>query len=135
MTTPKFAKADADRMLGRLDRLAETIQTNHESWGMPFDTAKGLVNEIDKTADEIEAAAFGAASLQNRQIEVVTASSKKAEVIQRDGDEPYMDTFKNPQAPVQIEADEPYMKEYTVDQSSGVIHGESTTGRDLAPGH
>lgn len=140
MTMPKFAKEDAERILGRLDRLAHTIQTNHQSWGIPFDAAKNLVNEIDRTADEVETAAFGAESLLKRQIEVVTASAPKpaaktAEVIQRDGDEKYMDTFKNPQAPVQIEADEPYMKAYADDQSSAVIHGESTTGRDLAPGH
>lgn len=133
MTMPKFAKEDADRILGRLDRLAHTIQTNHESWGIPFDAAKGLVNELDKTADEIESAAFGAESLQKRQIEVVTASSKRAEVIQREPDEKYMDTFRNPMAPVQIEADEPYMKAYADDQSSAVNHGQSETGRKLAP--
>jgi len=133
MTMPKFAAADANRILGRLDRLANEIQTNHDSWGMPFDTAKDLVNELDKTADEVEMAAFGEESLQNRQIEVVTASSKKAEVIQRDADEKYMDTFKNPMQPHQIEADEPYMKLYGDDQSSAVNHGKSETGRPLAP--
>ena len=133
MTMPKFAKEDADRILGRLDRLAHTIQTNHESWGIPFDAAKGLVNELDKTADEIESATFGAESLQKRQIEVVTASIKKAEVIQREPDEKYMDTFRNPMAPIQVEADEPYMKAYADDQSSAVIHGQSETGRKLAP--
>jgi len=139
MTMPKFAKEDADRILGRLDRLAHTIQTDYEKMGMPFETAKDIVNDLDKTADEIEEAAFGADSLQRRQIEVVTASAAKkpegktAEVIQRDADEKYMDTFKNPQAPVQIEADEPYMKLYSDDQSSDVRHGVSETGRKLAP--
>ena len=130
MTTPKFAKEEANKILARLDRVAETIQTKHESWAMPFDEAKAIVNAIDETADTIEKAAFGEESFARRQAHIV-----KAEVIQRDGDEPYMDTFKNPQAPVQIEADEPYMKEYSVDQSSEVHHGKSTTGRPLAPSH
>jgi len=123
MSLPKFASKDADQILGRLDRMARHIQANHESWGMPFDTAKAMVNDLDKTADDIEIAAFGKESFQKRQ----------AEVIQRDADEKYMDTFKNPMAPVQTESDEPYMKAYGDDQSSAVIHGTSETGRKLAP--
>lgn len=131
--TPKFAKQDADRILSRLDRIAHNIQSNYEAMGLDFDTAKGLVNELDKTADEIETAAFGADSLERRQIEIVTASVKTAEVLQRDSDEKYMDTFKNPMNPIQVEADEPYMKLYGDDQSSAVHHGQSETGRKLAP--
>ena len=123
MSMPKFARQDADRILGRLDRIAHTIQVKHESWGMPFEAAKQLVNAVDKTADEIETAAFGKESLMNRQ----------AEVIQRDSDEKYMDTFRNPMEPVQTESDEPYMRAYGDDQSSAVNHGKSTTGRPLAP--
>lgn len=133
MTMPKFAKREADQILGRLDRLAHNIQTNYESWGMPFDTAKSLVNELDKTADEVEIASFGEDSFARRQVEIVTASMKTAEVIERNADEPYMDTFKNPMQPRQIEADEPYMKLYGDDQSSAVHHGQSETGRKLAP--
>jgi hypothetical protein len=110
MSTPKFAAQDADRILGRLDRVAQTIQTQHKSWGMPFETAKQLVNALDKTADEVELAAFGATSFLRRQ----------AEVIQKDSDEPYMDNYRNPMEPVQIESDEPYMKAYSDDQSSAV---------------
>lgn len=123
MPLPKFASKDADQILGRLDRIARHIQANHESWGMPFDTAKAMVNELDKTADEVEIAAFGKESFQKRQ----------AEVIQKDSDEKYMDAFRNPMAPIQTESDEPYMKAYSDDQSSAVIHGTSETGRKLAP--
>lgn len=130
--TLKLAQQDANRALTRLDKLAATIQSKYATWGMPFEDAKKLVNDIDKTADEIEAASFGADSLQRRQVEVV---AKTAQVIQRDGDEKYMDTFQNPMQPHQIESDEPYMKLYGDDQSSAVIHGESETGRKLAPGH
>jgi len=132
--TIKFAKEDADRILGRLDKLAESVQTKYETWGMPFDQAKSLVNEIDKTADEIEKATFGEESLQRRQVETVLAG-KTAQVIERDADEKYMDTFKNPMAPKQVEADEPYMRAYGDDQSSAVIHGQAENGRKLAPGH
>ena len=88
---------------------------------MPFETAKAIVNDLDKTADEIESSTFGKESFTKRQ----------AEVIQKESDEPYMGTFKNPMAPVQIESDEPYMAAYKDDQSSAVRHGQSTTGRPL----
>lgn len=123
MTMPKFAKEDANQILGRLDRIAHSIQSQHEAWGMPFEAAKELVNDLDKTADEIEVAAFGTESLHKRQ----------AEVIQREADEPYMQTFENPQSPHQVEADEPYMKAYNSDDSSAVIHGADESGRKLAP--
>jgi hypothetical protein len=123
MSMPKFAAKDADQALTRLDRIAAEIQAKHESWGMPFETAKAIVNDLDKTADEIEIASFGQESLMKRQ----------AEVIQRDSDEAYMNGFKNPMAPVQVESDEPYMSAYGDDQSSAVHHGKSTTGKPLAP--
>jgi hypothetical protein len=147
---PKFAKEDANKALYRLDRAAAMIKANHKTWGMPFETAKSLVNAIDQTLDEIEVAAFGAESLAERQVEVVkqlTAAAqqrqagapaggteRRAEVVHREPDEPYMDTFKNTMAPIQTEADEPYMKAYGMpDQSSDMIHGVSTTGRPLTP--
>ena len=119
----KIAAKEADQLLARLDRVAATIQENHEKWGMPFTAAKELVNNIDKIADQIEVATFGEESFARRQ----------AEVLQRDTDEKYMDTFKNPMAPVQVESDEPYMRAYGDDQSSAVHHGQSSTGRPLAP--
>lgn len=126
----KFSSQDADRVLARIDRIAATIQEKHASWGMPFEAAKEIVNALDKTADDIEAATFGRESLARRQAEIM---GKTAKVIQRDADESYMDTFKNPMMPRQIEADEPYMKIYTDDQSSAVGSGQTTTGRKLAP--
>lgn len=123
MSMPKFAAQDADRILGSLDRVAHTIQTKYAEWGMPFEVAKELVNTLDKTADEIEVGAFGKESFVRRQ----------AEVIQREPDEKYMDTFQNPQQPRQVESDEPYMSAYKSDDSSGVHHGKSTTGKPLAP--
>lgn len=117
----KLAAEVANSALSRLDKIASDIQANYEAWGMPFETAKAIVNDIDKTADEIEVTAFGKESFVRRQ----------AEVIQKESDEGYMATFANPMAPVQVESDEPYMAAYKDDQSSAVIHGKSTTGRPL----
>ena len=119
----KIAKQDAERLLTRLDKVASDIQENHEKWGMPFDTAKSIVNALDATADDIEIMAFGKESFEKR----------RAEILQKEPDEGYMATFKNPMAPIQTEADEPYMAAYKDDQSSAVHHGVSESGRKLAP--
>ena len=113
----------AENILTRLDKVAETIQANASAWGIPFDDAKAIVNALDKTADDVEVLSFGKESFTKRQ----------AEVIQKETDEPYMATFKNPMAPIQVESDEPYMKAYADDQSSAVIHGVAENGRKLAP--
>lgn len=150
----KFEKKAAESILARLDKLAGYVQANFQAMGMPEAEARETVLTLDKLADSIEGDTFGADSLLLRQTEMLggkqaaaalaeayrkaaqkTAADKHAQVIQRDRDEGYMDTFKNPMAPIQVEADEGYMRAYGDDQSSAVIHGESTTGRDLAPGH
>ncbi len=139
---PKFAKDEANTVLYRLDRIAASIRANHQAWGMPFEEAKAMVNALDQTCDEIEVASFGADSLAVRQAEVVkqiqasrqAATRRQAEVVHREPDEPYMDTFNNPMAPIQTEADEPYMRAYgPPDQSSDMLHGVSTSGRPLTP--
>jgi hypothetical protein len=127
--TTKYSSQDADRILNRLDKLAGTIQENYSAWGMPFEVAKEVVNNLDKLADEIEVSSFGKESMVRRQVEVL----KTAKVIQQDADEKYMATFQNPMQPRQVEADEPYMAAYKDDQSSAVESGKSTTGRPLAP--
>lgn len=129
MALSKEAKTRVDSVLGRLDKLAASVQENHAKWGMNFDEARALVNEIDKVADDVEVMAYGPESLLRRQAEIL----KTAEVITRETDEPYMDTFSNPQQPRQTNADEPYMAAYQSDDSSAVRHGQSTTGRPLAP--
>lgn len=149
---PKFAKEDANKIMYRLDRLARTIQAEYKSWGLPFEVVKPIVNAIDATADEVEVATFGQESLQQRQVEMAAqivqarragaqgqpaapnGTQRTAEVVHREPDEPYMETFKNTMAPIQTEADEPYMKAYGMpDQSSAVLHGNSTSNRPLTP--
>ncbi len=125
MSVFKFAAKEADAHLGRIDRIAKLIQEKYASLALSFEEAKEMVNTLDATADAVEIDTFGKESFVRRQ----------AEVIQKEGDEPYMGTFKNPMAPVQTEGDEPYMRAYADDQSSAVIHGKAENGRALAPGH
>lgn len=129
MTTKLSAEQSkrASEILGRLDTLAKEIQEKHASWGMSFESAKKVVNGLDAVADSFEKSAFGPESFERRQREIL------AKVVQRDGDEPYMDNFVNPMEPIQTDADEPYMGAYGDDQSSAVQDGKSTVGRPLAP--
>lgn len=122
-------KQAADQLLGRMDKCAKDIEANFKAWGLSFETAKGLVNHLDRVADDFEKSVYGPDSLRHRQVEVL----KQAKVIQKDGDEGYMQTFENPMAPIQTDGDEPYMAAYKDDQSSAVQAGKSTTGRPLAP--
>lgn len=126
----KFAQEEASQVLAKLDRIASVIQDNHEKWGMKFEAAKAVVNEIDKVADEIERLAYGEDNMLKRQIHVL----KEAKVLIKDSDEGYMDTFNAPTAPIQTDADEnEYMSLFKDDQSQAVETGKSTTGRPLAP--
>lgn len=127
--TTKFAKEDAAKVLSRLDRIAGFIQENAEKWGMPFEAAKGIVNDLDSSADEIEKAAFGEEHFAGRQVAVL----KSAKVLQQDSDEGYMGTFNAPTKPIQTDSDEGYMSLFKDDQTEAVINGKSTVGRPLAP--
>lgn len=117
----KFAKEDAVKILGRLDRLAGTIQQKHASLGLPFDEAKAIVNDLDRVADMVHIESLGEASFHAHQ----------AKVLEHDSDESYMTTFNAPQAPHQQDSDEPYMGMFKDDQSSAVQTGKSTTNRPL----
>jgi len=132
----KVSTEQANAILGRLDRIASQIQEKHENLGIPFEVAKGLVNDLDRVADETEKAFFGDTSLQRRQVEIVKqGSDKEAQVLQRDTDEGYMDSYKSNHGTVKTDADEGYMSAYQDDQSSAVIHGVDAVGDPLAPGH
>jgi hypothetical protein len=127
--TEMTTKKEAASILSRLDRIAGVIQENCESWGMPFEAAKGIVNALDETADKIEKSAFGEDHFAQRQVNVL----KQAKVIQQDSDEDYMGTFDAPSAPKQTDSDEAYMSLFQDDQTQAVAAGKSTTGRPLAP--
>lgn len=125
MSAFKFSAEEANEHLRMIDRLVPLIQRKYAAMELSFEEAKDMVNRFDSLADAIELDTFGKESFTVRQ----------AEVLQKEPDEPYMGTFKNPMKPLQTESDEPYMKAYADDQSSAVIHGTSTTNRPLAPGH
>jgi hypothetical protein len=126
----KFAQEEASKVLTRLDRIAQVIQDNHAKWGMKFEAARAVVNEIDKVADEVELNAYGPEHLYQRQVHVL----RQAKVLQKDSDEGYMDTFNAPTAPVQTDADEnEYMSLFKDDQTIAVESGKATNGRPLAP--
>jgi len=116
-----------DEILGNLDKCAAAIQADHQTWGLSFEQARGLVNHLDKVADDFELAAYGKGSLVRRQREVL------AKVLQQDGDEPYMGSFEVQHGLVQSDADEPYMDAFSDDQSSAMATGTSTSGRKLVP--
>jgi len=129
MTTKLSAEQSkqASDILTHLDNLALAVKAKFASWGMTQEDAKKVVNGLDSVADNFERATFGEESLQKRQAEICAA------VIQRDSDEPYMDTFQNPHQPVQTDADEPYMGAYGDDQSSAVDTGKEENGEALVP--
>jgi hypothetical protein len=108
-----------------------------------------MVNGLDKIADETEAFIYGAESLGIRQAKTLlndgdfvkaaarqvgqAVVNKAAAVLQRESDEPYMDTFKSPMRPHQTDADEPYMDAYGDDQSASLLDGVDSSGRQLTP--
>ncbi len=130
MATQRLAeeqKKAADHVLSRIDKCAAEIQANHKAWGLDKETARGMVNHLDRVADDFEKSVYGEKSLRARQVEVL----KQAKVFQQDADEPYMKAFQVDQGVVQQDADEPYMSAYSDDQSSAVREGVSTSGRPL----
>jgi hypothetical protein len=147
----KEQKTSANEILASFDQLTQSIQDNHQKWGMSFDAAKQLVNHLDRTADATEVLIYGPDSLRSRQAEIAVQSdafvkdvvseglitrrdiAKAAEVLQRDSDEPYMDTFDNSMEPLETDSDEPYMSAFDDDQSSAVYNGKDENGRALAP--
>ena len=123
----KISEDTANKLLSRLDSLAMHIEKHQGRWRLSSVVAQGLIRDIDKVADELEAAVLGEESLEERKREFT------AKVIQKDSDGPYMDTFANPMRPLQTDGDEEYMSAYGDDQSSAVHGGKSSTGRPLAP--
>ncbi len=129
MSDTKMTKKEASEILFRLDTMATQIQTKFASMGLDKSTAKSILNDLDKVADLVEVGSFGRESYENRRIEVL----KKAQVIQKEPDEPYMGTFANPMSPKQTDGDEKYMSAFKDDQSSAVHSGKAENGKPLAP--
>lgn len=98
-------RKEANEILSNLDKTANQIEKLGTSGVIKPETAKKICHELDAFADKFQVAAFGAQNLQQHQ----------AKVLKRDSDEPWMDTFENPNEPLKTDADETFM--HMVDKS------------------
>ncbi len=112
-----------NKVLTALDRTAEKI-TKIASMSNPevSNTLMGVVNELDSYADKFQVAAYGKESFRAHQ----------AKVICRNSDEPYMDTFENPNKLIESGTSGEYMKEFDTDNSSAVTNRDEHHIRDLS---
>ncbi len=94
-------KQTAGRILSKLESTASDLEKLAKSGRVDPNLANKIVYDIDSFSDKFEAAIFGKKSLQIR----------KAKLIMREPDEPYMDTFSNPNKFIYGDEDEPYMHE------------------------
>lgn len=118
---------NASSVLSSLDGMSGYLQNHYAGLGLNFETAKKIVNALDKCADDLEVGVFGPESFEHRKREVLAAA------LEIEPDEPYMNSFNSPQGPIQTDSDEPYMAEYQTDITTEVVEGEDETGRELAP--
>lgn len=136
-----ISKRVANEILRRLDHTAELVAVNASRWGIPEKVAQAIQQVQDQAADLIEQEAFGQESFERHQAHAHREQSRslyarygrgrRAQVLQRDEDEAYMDTFENPMNPLMVNADEPYMDAYSDDQSSALRNGKSSIGVPL----
>lgn len=111
-------KQAASQILSRLDQTANEIDLLAKAGKIDPKLASELNGNIDRFSDKLEIAAYGKASFESRQ----------AKVLERDSDEPYMDTYNNPQKVIEGDADEPYMHE-----SGASFNGKSIKTFDSDP--
>lgn len=127
----------ANQILTNLDETANLIDKLSKDGKLSPKVAAELTGNIDKFADRFQVAAFGEQSLKAWQ-------TKVGKVLQRDSDEPYMETFQNPQKVIESDADEPYMHRteksfncdsiptYDSDDTSQVTERKEYAVRDLS---
>jgi hypothetical protein len=125
----------ANRILTNLEHTATEIEKLAKAGHIDARLAAGLSEKIDAFSDRFEIAAYGEESFRARQ----------AKVLQRDKDEPYMDTFDNPNKVLQSDKDEPYMHttpasfnakaigNFDVDRTTTVSERDEYQVRDLNP--
>lgn len=138
MTEPvemRMDKQAAKTIINMLEETASSVEQSSSKLNPQLATVAGqIVRDLDLASDRIEIAAFGKEAFEKR----------RAEVLQRDKDEPWMDTFENVQKPIITEKDEPYMHEsgksyngksiktYDSDDSSQVRHRDEHEVRELS---
>ena len=127
-------KQAASTILSRLDTTANEVEALRDQGHINPREATELLRNIDGFSDKLEKATYGEKSLAARQ----------AKVLKRDSDEPWMDTFENPQKPIETDPDEPYMHTapggfnskdiptYDSDDTYGVTERDEFAVRDLS---
>lgn len=127
-------KQIANQVLSGLDRTANRLDSLAKAGKIDPQIVASITGDIDTFADKFQIAAFGMAKFRAHQ----------ARVIKRDSDEPYMDTFENPNKVIQSDADEPYMHKtpasfnadaidnYDQDRTSTVTDRKEHTIRDIS---
>lgn len=116
-------KRVANEVLKKLENIADTVEQLRDKGKVNPRFATDLIQQLDSYADKFHIAAFGEESFRQHQ----------ARVLQRDKDEPWMDTFDKPFGVHQRDADESYMESYDVDQSTNVVDRDEHTIRDVSP--
>lgn len=132
-----FDKKIANKVLSSLDEAANKLDELAKAGKMDPRLAASLTKEIDSFADKFEVATYGAKNLEARR-------AKLAKVIQKDKDEPYMDTFENTVKPLKTDPDEEFMHKtgpsfnakgqdtFDADRSSTVSERDEYAVRDLS---
>ena len=127
-------KKIASKILSRLDDTAKMVEDLRDQEKVTSREAGELLHNIDSFADKLQISVMGEEAFRAFQ----------AKVIKRDSDEPWMDTFDNPQKPIQVEPDEPFMHEtgksfncdsiqtYDSDDTSQVTDRKEFAVRDLS---
>ena len=117
LTTPSISQGEqkmltrknAKMLTDRLDTIANQVQKRYEAMGLTKQAAYDFCMYLDQTSDLVE---------------------RTAKTLDREPDEPYMDTFDHPMAPHEMEADEPYMRHFEDDNDSQLADHP-----DLTPMH
>jgi hypothetical protein len=103
MPTPQ-QKQIANRVLHTLETTADQLDGLAKAGKIDPRLAAHLTHDIDAFSDKFEVAVYGKENLQRRASRLI-----QAKVIQRDSDEKYMETFKNPIKTITTDTDEKYM--------------------------
>jgi len=121
----KIATQGANSILGYLDRLASNVEKNPKFFGLTAGQVAQVVAGLDKVSDVIETGVFGTQSLETR----------KAEILESEPGETFLDDMDNPQEPILIQPDEPYMKEFNTDTSTELsdVFGSASDWREGNP--
>ena len=107
----KAIKAAEQALLG-LDRMATTIESNQEDWGMNPKLAAALVTHLEKIADDLEDSIMGTESMQARQAALLEGESDEKD---------YMSAFESPMGLQEGDADEKdYMSLFNSDDTEAV---------------